>query len=309
MKKILLVVGILLSFSAWSAEKIIIYFNANASQPNVASYLKMLEIANKAQDKYEFILEFKPGANGTLAIKAMDSNPQNKLATIAPAFVENAKQGLINESDYVPITAQGDACWALITNGVGNTKKGLESLKGIKELTVGVTGFGNATHLTAIMLGERYGFKVRAIVYKANKDALLSMVAKERVDMTVERIFSYKEFKDRAPWLQVLAINCPKRHPLMPEVKTTAEQGFTTPMVFIATIANVNMPADKRQEMSKILDDAQKKLGAQYLIDTADLTAPMFAKPPVTTEDFFNTRVLQLKYLTHKYQRQIDESR
>ncbi len=303
MKKLLLTLILSLSSLAYAGETITVQFSASASQPNSAPYLKMLEVANKLQNKYDFVLEFKPGANGVLAIKAMDQNPTTRLATIAPAFVENSKQGLINENDYVPVATQGDACWAVITN-VGDTKRGLASLKGQKEITVGGTGFGNAAHITALMIGEQYGFKVRYIVYKANYDALVNMASGEPINFVLERVANYKIFKEKNPKLQVLAMNCASRNPQMPEVKTTREQGFNTPTVFFATIANKRMPEEKRKEIAAILDKAQAELGRQYLFEVSDMSPPK-----ASTEEFFNERVLQMKVLTHRYESKINEAR
>lgn len=308
MKKFLLLCLAFMSSTVFARELITIQFSASANQPNYAPYLKTLDVANKAQDKYQFIMELKPGANGALALKAMDQSPHNRLATVAPAFVENSKQGLINESDYTPIAAQGDACWAVITN-VGDTAKGIESLRGQKEILVGGTGYGNAAHITAIILGEKYGFKVRYVVYKSNFDALVQMAGGIPVNMVVERVQNYQTFKEKNPNLQILGINCPKRSALMPNVKTLREQGVETPTIFMATVANVKMPKEKRDEIAKIIANAQAELGEKYLLETADMFAPQFNKPPVAVEEFFTRRVSQMHYLTTKYKEQIDEAR
>jgi tripartite-type tricarboxylate transporter receptor subunit TctC len=308
MKKLILSLILSLTSLAHAGETITVHFSASASQPNAAPYLKMLEVANKLQNKYDFVLEFKPGANGVLAIKAMDTSPTNRLATIAPAFVENSKQGLINENDYVPVATQGDACWAIITN-VGDTKQGLASLKGQREITVGGTGYGNAAHITALMIGEQYGFKVRYVVYKANYEALLNMASGEPINFVIERVANYNTFKAKNPKMQVLGINCASRNPLMPEVKTVREQGFNAPTIFMATVANKRMPEEKRKEIASILDKAQGQLGKEYLLDSSDMNPPQFNQPKITTEEFFATKVIQMKALTHRYEAKINEAR
>jgi tripartite-type tricarboxylate transporter receptor subunit TctC len=305
MSKLLLIIC-LLSTSVFAQEQITVEFSAGANQPNVPAYLKMLDVANTLQNKYKFVLEFKPGAAGVVAIKAMDQSPENRLATTAPAFVENSRQGLIDENNYVPITTQGDACWAVITN-IGNTRSGIASLRGQQEITVGGTGFGNATHLTALIIGKRYGFNVRYIVYKTNYDALIQMTGGHGINFTIERVSNYQNLRQQNPNLQILGISCPQRNPAMPEVKTLSEQGFDTPTIFLSTIANVKMPVAKRQELASVLDQAQAQLGQKYLLETADLFPPMFARPKMSTEDFFNHRVLQIKVLTHKYEKEINQ--
>jgi tripartite-type tricarboxylate transporter receptor subunit TctC len=308
MKKLITILMATFALSASAKELITLVNGTSPSQPNVATYIRTLDAANKLQDKYEFVIEMKPGANGALSLKFMDLNPMTRLSTIAPAFVENSKQGLINEADYVPVLGQGDACWAIITN-IGDTKKGVASLKGQKEIIVGGTGFGNASHITAIMLGERYGFSVRYVVYKANYDALVNMAGNNDVNFVIERIQNYKIFKERNPRLQVLGINCPKRNPAMPEIRTLKEQGFDTPTIFFTVVANTKMPKEKRDELSKILIEAQSKVGADFMLESADLFAPQFSNPPVTIDEFFVKRVSQMHYLTRKYKDEIDKAR
>lgn len=296
------------ALAAQAKEQITLHVGHGPSQPNAAAYIKTLEVANTLQTKYEFLIEFKPGANGALALKTMDQAPASRIATVAPAFVENSKSGLLNEADYTAISSQGEACWAVITN-FGSTAKGIASLQGRKRVVVGGTGYGNAAHITSIILGEKYGFEVQYIVYKSNFDGLIAMVGNNGPDMVLERVHNYKTFVEKNPNLQILGINCSKRSSLMPEIKTLREQGVTTPTIFFAIVANVKMPEAKRNEIGKILQDAQAKIGSDYFLDVADMFAPQFSKPPVPVEEFFTKRVSQMHYLTTKYKDQIDLSR
>jgi len=293
----------LICLPAVAQEKITVYFNANASQPNYPVYLRMLDVANKNQKKYQFNIELKPGANGLLAVRAMDQSPENSLATQAPSFVENVRSGAINDRDYVAVAAQGDACWAVITN-VGDTARGLASLRGQREITVGGTGFGNVAHLTALTIGEQLGFDVRYIVYKANYDALVNMAGGEKINFVIERVQNYQTFKTRNPNLQILGLSCDRRHPGAPEVKTLQEQGIRVPTIFFVTIANVKMPESKRKEIEKILTQAQTELGAEYLLDSADLQPPGI--PP---HRYFEQKVNQIRVPLTRYQDQIEAAK
>jgi tripartite-type tricarboxylate transporter receptor subunit TctC len=309
MKKLIgLLIVSFMSTAVLAQEKITIYFNAGVNQPNYAPYLRMIDIANKNQKKYQFLIEPKPGANGLLAIKAMDRSPENSLATQAPSFVENTRSGNINERDYVAVSAQGDACWAVITN-VGDTAKGITSLRGQKEITVGGTGFGNVAHLTALTISDRYGFDIRYIVYKANYDALLNMAGGEKINFVIERVQNYQTFKTRNPNLQILGMSCNQRHPQMPEVKTLTEQGITVPTIFFVTVANTKMPAIKRQEIENLLEQAQAELGQDFLLETADLQPPQFVTPRISANRYFEQRVNQIKILLLKFQTQIERSK
>lgn len=308
MKKLMAIIMATFALAATAKETITLEVGHGPSQPNAAAYIRTLETANQMQNKYDFQLEFKPGVNGALALKTMDIAPQTRIATVAPAFVENSKSGLLNEADYTPISSQGEACWAVITN-FGDTKRGIASLQGKKRVVVGGTGYGNAAHITSIILGEKYGFEVQYIVYKSNLDGLVAMAGNNGPDMVLERPQNYKTFKDKNPNLQILGINCNKRSALMPEIKTLKEQGVTTPTIFFAVVANVKMPEAKRNEIGKVLQDAQARIGSEYFLDVADMFAPQFNKPPVSVDEFFTKRVSQMHYLTTKYKDQIDQSR
>jgi hypothetical protein len=69
------------------------------------------------------------------------------------------------------------------------------------------------------------------------------------------------------------------------------------------------MPKEKRDELSKILIEAQSKVGADFMLESADLFAPQFSNPPVTIDEFFVKRVSQMHYLTRKYKDEIDKAR
>lgn len=310
MKKLLVTLITALSFSAWAQkpENITIVVPAAASQSSTPLTLKLAEKANLIQSKYNFLIEFKPGGNGVIGLKYMDLSPMDRISGIAPSFIENAKTGLIKESDYVPVAASGDVCWAVITN-VGDAKRGVASLADLKgkEITVGGTGYGNAAHLTALMLGEKYGFKVKYIVFKANFDAVVNMVGNNGINMALESIGTYNQFKEKQPKLQMLGFNCASRSDQAPELKTLREQGFNAPMIFNITMANKSMPEEKRKEIATILAQATMAIGAKEYADVAGLYPPVFRN--VTAEDFAQRRIGLMKSLVAKYEKEIEASK
>ncbi len=310
MKKILLTLITALSFNAWAQkpETITIVVPAAASQSSTPLTLKLADKANLIQSKYNFQIEFKPGGNGVLGLKYMDLSPTDRISGIAPAFIENAKSGMIKESDYVPVAASGDVCWAVITN-VGDAKRGVASLADLKgkEITVGGTGYGNAAHITSLMLAEKYGFKVKYVVFKANFDAVVNMVGDNGINMALESINTYNQFKEKQPKLQMLGFNCATRTDQAPELKTLREQGINAPMVFNITVANKAMPEEKRKEISSILGQATMAIGPKEFADVAGLYPPVFRN--ISPDDFFTRRVGLMKELVAKYEKQIEASK
>lgn len=278
-----------------AAETIRVFSPYSASHSGTPALLRVLDQANSSQNIYKFVPEFRPGGNQIIAVKSVDAN---SLAIIAPAFVENIETGKLNESDYVPVYALGDACWAVITNG---------PLEGAKEVTVGGVGFGNAAHLTALALGEKFKFNVRYIVFRSNNDALVNMTGNNGVEFVVEKYESYEGLKTKNPNLRVIAASCPKRLPQAPKVKTLKEMGIEAPYVFNIVVANKEMPNGRRVAISKILNDATLALGEEEIFKISAMRPPVFDN--VSTEEFYTKSVDLVKNLQKKYRSKIEESK
>jgi tripartite-type tricarboxylate transporter receptor subunit TctC len=301
MFKLLTALLAVVSISAHSAETISIQSPYSASHSGSAAMFKIIDEANRQQRRYNFILEFKPGGEQIIAIKQMDEQPQTRLAIVAPKYVEHLSSGKLNKNNYEPVWALGDACWAVITN-VGDERKGVVSLRGQKELVVGGVGVGNAAHLTALQLGEKYGFQVRYIPFKSNFDALMLMAADGSVNMVLERASNYEQMKIKNPNLKMLAMSCPQRHPSAPNVQTLLEQGITAPYVFNTIIANQNMLATRQEEISKILNRATQIVGLNNIQRSSDFRPPQFDNLPVTM--YHDKSIMLVDRLLKKYQSQ-----
>lgn len=306
MKKLLLALLFLLSINTCAAEKITVFIPYAPSASSVPAILRLVDEANKIQSAYDFIVEFKPGANQTISLKTMDQNPTDSLSLIAPAHIENYKSGIINKDNYVPIWALGDACWAVMTN-VGDTTKGVKSLEGIKELVVGGVGFGNATHLTAIMLGEKFKFNARYIVFKSNTDALINIVGNNGVNMAIDKIEGYASFKPKNNNLQILAVSCPSRMPAMPEIKTLKEQGINAPSVFNIIVSNKLMADDKRVKLRAILTLAAERMGSDSFMKLSGLVPPQFIG--ISQQDFYSRSLATFESLTTRYEKTIENAK
>lgn len=267
--------GISVSFFASAAETISIISPYSYSHSGTPAMQVIVEQANQIQNQYKFLLEFKPGGEQLIAVKALEESPNNRLAIIAPKFVEHVSSKKLNANDYIPVHALGDACWAVITN-VGNDKIGVASLQGQKELVVGGVGIGNAAHLTSLQLAEKYKFKVRYVPFKSNFDALVLMVSDNSVNMVLDRVNSFNQLKDKNPNIKMLAMSCPTRHTDAANLKTLAEQGITAPFVFNITVSHKGMDQARRAELSKILNDATLKVGAAEIQRLSDMSPPVF---------------------------------
>lgn len=300
MKQFLLGLFLSTSLLANATETILIASPYSASHSGTGAMYKIIEEANKAQQKYNFIIEFKPGGEQLLAVKYMNEQPANRLSIIAPKYVEHVKSGKLVKDDYVPIHALGDACWAVITN-VGSNKIGISSLRGQKELVVGGVGVGNATHITALELADRFGFNVRYVPFKSNFDALILLISDQSVNMVLERVINYQQYREKNKNISVLGMSCPRRHPDLPQVKTLAEQGVDAPYVFNITIAHRDMPAERRAELALILDNATRAVGTEEIYRVSDMMSPVFTKQ--STQDYYQARFNFMSRMLDKHEK------
>lgn len=293
------------SVFAQSTETITIMSPYSASHSGTPAMFRIINEANSQQKEYNFILEFRPGGEQIIAVNALRESPGNRLAIIAPKFVEHVRSGKLNKNDYVPVHALGDACWAVITN-VGNRQSGTASLKGIKELTVGGVGVGNAAHITSLELGAKYNFQVRYVPFKSNFDALILLVSDQSINMVLERVASYLQYREKNPNVTVLGMSCPTRHPDLPTVPTLAEQKISAPYVFNIVMAHANMPEAKRQRLSQILDTATLSVGAKEIFRLSDMSPPIFNKQSVNA--YYKNRFEFMDSMLQKHQSELGKN-
>lgn len=296
MKKLLAFIFAGLAISAQAnTETIKIYSPYSAGHSGTPALLKIVDQANSDQNIYRFVVEFKPGGNQVIAVKSLDTN---SLAIIAPAYVENIDSGKLNEKDYIPVYAFGDACWAVITS---------KQLEGSKEITVGGVGYGNAAHLTALALGDKYKFNVRYIVFRSNNDALINMTGDNGVEFVIDKYEGYESLRTKNPKMRMIAASCPTRLPQEPKIKTLKELGIDAPFVFNIVIANTEMPAARRMALSKILNDATATVGAAEIFKLSAMRPPQF--DGIKAEEFYTNSIKLVRSLQSRYKAQIEEAK
>ena len=292
----------ILILQAHATENIVIASPYSPSHSGTPAMFRILDEANKSQSKYNFMLEFKPGGEQIIAIRYLDEAPNSRLAIIAPKFVEHVLSAKLKQENYIPIHALGDACWAVISN-VGNAQQGISSLKGIKELTVGGVGIGNAAHITSLELGEKFNFKVTYIPFKSNFDALVLLFSDQSINLVLERVQSYNQYKEKNNNVSVLAMSCPTRHPEIPNTKTLHEQGIESPYIFNITVAHKDMPIRKRDEIGSILNIATIKVGRSEIYKLSDMVPPVFNN--LSVKDYYTERFNFMYKMLKKHQTQI----
>ena len=295
MNKIILLLLLLYTNWCYASESIKIISPYSPGHSATPALIKIIETANNNQNIYKFGLEFKPGGNQAIALKSLDSN---SLAIIAPAFVENIDSGLINENDYQPVFALGDACWAVVVN---------KSITDSKEFTVGGVGYGNAAHLTALALGEKYKFSVRYIVFKSNNDALVNMTGNNGVEFVIDRYEAYQALRTKNPNMHMIAASCPVRLPQEPSIPTVKQLGVDAPYIFNILVATKDMSHARRLSIKQILESATKEIGAKQIYTLSAVRPPQFDNIPI--EAFYNQSLKLVRTLQQKHRASIEKSK
>lgn len=310
MKKILLIALAFLTTQVWATETITIASTYNAGYSGQAAMLAVLNAANTTQKKYNFVLEPHPGAQGLIAMNYAQSNTNNRLALIAAGAVDNFVTGKAKESDFVPVHAVGDACWAIVTNWPADQSIGIRSIRppsGSRDLVLGVVGIGSVSHLAGLEIAQQTKLPAITVVFKSGTEAFLNLASKNGVNMAVDSVPTVLNMKTKESHLNMVAITCGDRHPLAPQVPTLAEQGLgNIPPVFNIILAPSAMPEAKRKELGQILDQATRQVGFDSLFTGSGFKAAVFQN--MSAQQFYDLRVGQIKALRKKYAKEIDLS-
>lgn len=305
MKKIFLILGLLCINPGHSAELIRIQTPYTASHSGTPAMLRIMDVANQQQKNYSFILEFKPGGNQVIAVKQMDQDPQHSLAVVAASFVENVELGQLKAEDYVPVWSLGDACWTVMStksNGVSEVR----GLQNTQEIIVGTVGFGNATHLTALQIGKKYNIPVRLVPFKSNFDAVVNMAGNNGVTFGIDTPEAFENFRTKNDQLRMLAVSCNQRLPDYPRVKTLREQGIVAPAVINIVVANTAMPAEKRKQLGKILEQATDQIGETEIRKLSGFIPPQFER--VSAQEHFTKSTELIGRLRNQFEKEIKQA-
>lgn len=292
-----------------SRELITIVSSYPASHGGHAAIAKITEHANTAQNKYHFILDSHPGAQGLIALNYTKAGSKTRIALIAAGVVELFESNKALEKDFVPVYAFGDACWAVVTNWPANEQAGIKSLHapaGQKELVVGAVGLGSISHITGLEAAEAAKQKPLTVLFKSGNEALLNLASNNGVNITIDNVQTVQNMKIRNPNLKIIANTCFQRHPSASHVPTLDEQGLGhIPPVINIMLASSAMPVEQRNELNDLLDRSTLAVGSNTIFDISSFIPAVFQK--MTAQQFYDKRIGQIKQLRKKHQKQLTE--
>ena len=260
---------------SFAKETIIISNPLSPTHSGTAHIVAMMDQANRMQNKYNFVQEFRVGAFESISLKHILSAPNRYLAMITNTTAEAVDRGFVRLENYVPVFSQGDSCWVVIA--LTGSSTGLPAIRNLREIVVGTPALGGATHLAALEIGQRYGVPVKLVLFNSNFDALVNMAANNGVTFVIERVSNFNQYRSKNPNMQVLAAQCPVRHPAMPDVKTLAEYGIDTPLIWQQLVASRDMDSQRRQEIAAIITQAELALGRDRIFEISDQIPPLFS--------------------------------
>lgn len=297
--------GLLLFGTAYSAETIVVLNPQGPGYSGTPQFLATIEKANQIQKKYQFVSEFKVGGFESVALLDVKNNPQTRITSVVTSHLEAADRGLIKLDDYVPVFANGDACWTLASN-FGNEKEGLKSLNSAKEIIVGAPALGGALHLMALEIGKKYNKSVRFIFYKTNGEAVLAMMQGD-TNLTLDRVSVYQGYKTKFPQVQLMAMTCGKRHLDAPNLKTLHEQGFNVPPIFNVILASRNMDPARKRDIREIFENASRAVGEKELVKLGDHIPAMFQQ--IDSDTYYYVMIEKHRRLREKWKKEVDSAR
>lgn len=183
MSKFLAIVFVaFLSVSTAQARETVTIIYSFSPADSMANYGRtMVEEANRLQNKYTFVFDTKPGAGSSIAANYVLNTPNTILLTSAAFFLRpnlypKDSHDLSRFKTLMPVCSAPMA--------VGTTKyKSWREIPRNAQLSIGTSGLGVVSHLTALQIGTQYP-NILTVPYKSTTDSGLALIGKQ-IDLHV----------------------------------------------------------------------------------------------------------------------------
>ena len=231
------VFALCLSLPAWSqaypTRPVRVVVAAATGGPDIVARVVSAQL--QVQLGQPFVVENRPGANGIVGADIVAKSPPDgyTLMVYSSGFVINPfvqkKMPYDTEKDLVPVTN-------LVTNGglfiavhPAVPAKNLQELialarKPDAKLAYSSPGVGNPWHLAMEVFNNAAGTKMLHVPYKGGGPATAALAAGEVQVMQASPAPLMPHYKSGR--VRVIAYTGDKRHPVAPEIPTTAEAGL-----------------------------------------------------------------------------------
>lgn len=304
MKKILLALALILSAGAdyaYARQNITLIYSWTAGDNAANFYRALSDEANKLQSKYNFTVDYKPGAGGTVAAKATSANPRNSLwlnssaAFIRPNLYPDDSHDMAEFRTLMPM------CMVSFVVISSRYKSWHEVPKDAK-LSIGMTGLGTTTHLVSLQIAKNFTNMI-VVPFKSTSEALVN-VLNGAVDFSIGVHSDSEQYTQTNQTKQVHWLGQTGRQ----SVKNTElliKQGFSQDLANMNAphqiFASHKMPEDRFRELRAILVQAARaqSVTAASLIDNC---IPNNQLPDNQLDSWFNSQNVQWKRLTQGLQ-------
>jgi tripartite-type tricarboxylate transporter receptor subunit TctC len=192
------------------------------------------------------VVENKAGGNAQIGADFVAKSPADGYTLLAVTLAHAVNVTLFPaapyslQKDQVPVAVLGSLPLMIVVNADSPIRTLADLVAEGKKRTLngGSSGNGTPPHLGLELLAQQAGIKVQHIPYKGGAPSLTDLMGGQ-IDLIVSN------FPESLPHvkggkLRALAVTSGKRHPLLPDVPTTAEVGY--PALAITNWTGIMVP-------------------------------------------------------------------
>ncbi len=188
-----------------------------------------------AQLNQQVVVENRTGAGGQIAAANVAKGQKDgynllladvSAISIAPAAF--SKIGYEPEKELVPLTEVAKTDFVLVVPGTSPANDAQSFMKMAAgkggKVDFGTFGAGSPGHFGAVILGQLGSFPLEAVHYRQTGDAVTGTIAGQIDGILMSTPMAMAQIKGGK--VKGLATTAPERSPLLPDIKTFAEQGY-----------------------------------------------------------------------------------
>lgn len=255
-KKIIATILMMVTLSAFAAERISIVWGFNPASNQANFYRAMVNELNATQKKYEFVFENRPGAGGAVAARYVLNNSESAVLGGTSTFFLRSQfdqQTGYATSEFQPVLVQTLGAPLILLSKKHHSLKDLN--KNPVDITVSISGAGSSSHLMASVLKESMP-KVKIVNYVSLVDANKDIMG-QHIDSgwnfyaDVDKLIESKA-------AQGLALTGKKSHNGIPTFKQAGVSGFDDLTSNTAMYTSAKMPKEKVLEIHAMLREVNR---------------------------------------------------
>nr|NDG05933.1 hypothetical protein [Oxalobacteraceae bacterium] len=198
-----LIVPLLMAWSCVQAQSTVtLVYPWTLGDSMAGVMMAMLEEANLQQNRYRFVIESRPGAGSAIAANHVIRTPNTILSTgasvwLRPIFYPKESH---DPSQLRTILVQFECPFAVTSGRFSSWSQ----VPRDRPLTVGTSGLGVVTHLTATQIQKIYP-QMNVVPFRSTSEALQNAVG-QHVDFHVGFVRQAEEYTTRSPGVTILGV-------------------------------------------------------------------------------------------------------